>query len=398
MSEWERINKVFSDADKLRQLEALYMERGNVTPEQARQWALEKFNEPNQPPAQDQPSDAEIEKIANHFARVIYGFDIGDRSITPYQRQELLGLAKWHYAATETLRKEHAEHCRATAAVLNRRDEQLEQLRMERDELQKQLKEKLAGILSIRCTPHWTVPMHNKNEFGGAECGGCIIIELNAYKASINTSLDNIQKLGFLGNHQGIDDGVNSMYSQLTTAHATIADLKTKCITMEHDNAALRAERDAALARVKQLEHENDVWSKSSLTKTVEDNERLTKERDAAHARIAELSQGLNQCRCAISGYKMTNPLNSESVLAKALDNANKLLSSTTPPPIVAELKEAKERCRVLREALIAAKPRVESTVQPFYGEPDDVLEKVNAALAATAEAKAGSTHTPPVR
>jgi len=43
MTPWQKINQVFEDAEKLRKLEAIYMERGDVTYEQARQWALEKW-------------------------------------------------------------------------------------------------------------------------------------------------------------------------------------------------------------------------------------------------------------------------------------------------------------------------------------------------------------------
>lgn len=43
MTAWEEINKLFEEAGKIRKLEDLYMERGNVTREEARQWALEKY-------------------------------------------------------------------------------------------------------------------------------------------------------------------------------------------------------------------------------------------------------------------------------------------------------------------------------------------------------------------
>lgn len=33
-------------------------------------------------------------------------------------------------------------------------------------------------------------------------------------------------------------------------------------------------------------------------------------------------------------------------------------------------------------EALRKCKPRIEASVEPFYGEPDDVLDALNAALA----------------
>lgn len=44
MKAWQEIERVFEEADKLKALEELYMERGNVTSEQARQWALDKWN------------------------------------------------------------------------------------------------------------------------------------------------------------------------------------------------------------------------------------------------------------------------------------------------------------------------------------------------------------------
>lgn len=44
MTAWQEIELVFQEADKLKALEELYMERGNVTIEQARQWALDKYN------------------------------------------------------------------------------------------------------------------------------------------------------------------------------------------------------------------------------------------------------------------------------------------------------------------------------------------------------------------
>lgn len=43
MTAWQNINEVFEDAETLKKLEELYMERGNVTAEQARQWALEQW-------------------------------------------------------------------------------------------------------------------------------------------------------------------------------------------------------------------------------------------------------------------------------------------------------------------------------------------------------------------
>lgn len=44
MTDWQKIEYIFKEADKLKALEELYMERRNVTREQARQWALEKWN------------------------------------------------------------------------------------------------------------------------------------------------------------------------------------------------------------------------------------------------------------------------------------------------------------------------------------------------------------------
>ena len=44
MTPWEQINKVFEEADKLKALEQLYMERGDVTAEQARAWALKQWS------------------------------------------------------------------------------------------------------------------------------------------------------------------------------------------------------------------------------------------------------------------------------------------------------------------------------------------------------------------
>lgn len=45
MKEWQRINKVFDEADKIKALKKLYMERGNVSSEEAFQWALKKWND-----------------------------------------------------------------------------------------------------------------------------------------------------------------------------------------------------------------------------------------------------------------------------------------------------------------------------------------------------------------
>lgn len=47
VTNWQKINAVFEDAEKLRKLEDLYMERGNVTIEQSREWALEHFTKLN---------------------------------------------------------------------------------------------------------------------------------------------------------------------------------------------------------------------------------------------------------------------------------------------------------------------------------------------------------------
>jgi hypothetical protein len=47
MTPWEKINQVFDDADKIKKLQALYMERGNVTSKEALEWALEQFREKN---------------------------------------------------------------------------------------------------------------------------------------------------------------------------------------------------------------------------------------------------------------------------------------------------------------------------------------------------------------
>ncbi len=44
MSEWQKINQIFEEADKLRELELLYMERGNVSPDEARRWAIGRWN------------------------------------------------------------------------------------------------------------------------------------------------------------------------------------------------------------------------------------------------------------------------------------------------------------------------------------------------------------------
>lgn len=44
MTAWEEIERVFEEAEKLKALKELYMERGNVTHDQARAWALEKYN------------------------------------------------------------------------------------------------------------------------------------------------------------------------------------------------------------------------------------------------------------------------------------------------------------------------------------------------------------------
>lgn len=48
MTEWQKIELVFEEAEKLKALEELYMERGNVTHEQARAWALEKWKSAQQ--------------------------------------------------------------------------------------------------------------------------------------------------------------------------------------------------------------------------------------------------------------------------------------------------------------------------------------------------------------
>lgn len=65
-----------------------------------------------------------------------------------------------------------------------------------------------------------------------------------------------------------------------------------------------------------------------------------TKKLDAARDTIATLQdekdgvrECLNQCQCAIQGYKDTNPLNKDSVLNKALVKAKELLASTQPSP-----------------------------------------------------------------
>lgn len=49
MTAWQEIEHIFEEADKLKALEELYMERGNITREQARAWALEKWNAASAP-------------------------------------------------------------------------------------------------------------------------------------------------------------------------------------------------------------------------------------------------------------------------------------------------------------------------------------------------------------
>lgn len=41
---------------------------------------------------------------------------------------------------------------------------------------------------------------------------------------------------------------------------------------------------------------------------------------------MIKYKESLRKCMCAIQGYKDTNPLNPESVLAKALDSAKEAL------------------------------------------------------------------------
>lgn len=52
------------------------------------------------------------------------------------------------------------------------------ELRSKLTECQSQLDQKVAGVLFIRCTKHFTVPQINKNEFCGGECGACIAEQL----------------------------------------------------------------------------------------------------------------------------------------------------------------------------------------------------------------------------
>lgn len=45
MTPWEEIEKTFADADVIEKLTRLYMERGDVTWAEAREWALAKYRE-----------------------------------------------------------------------------------------------------------------------------------------------------------------------------------------------------------------------------------------------------------------------------------------------------------------------------------------------------------------
>lgn len=50
LTAWQEVQRVFEEADKLKALEELYMERGNVTPAQALAWALVKWDSSKQDP------------------------------------------------------------------------------------------------------------------------------------------------------------------------------------------------------------------------------------------------------------------------------------------------------------------------------------------------------------
>lgn len=68
MTAWQKVNKVIEDADKLKELEKLYMERGNVTPEEARQWAINQFKRLTPPEIMNEPvkpTEADLRRKAN---------------------------------------------------------------------------------------------------------------------------------------------------------------------------------------------------------------------------------------------------------------------------------------------------------------------------------------------
>jgi hypothetical protein len=76
--------------------------------------------------------------------------------------------------------------------LLRQRLEEVDQLKSEVEALQKQLEEKFAGVLAIRCTKHHTVPQLNKNEHGGGECGACIAEEVEALKKALTAAHDDL--------------------------------------------------------------------------------------------------------------------------------------------------------------------------------------------------------------
>lgn len=51
-----------------------------------------------------------------------------------------------------------------------------------RKEIHKARQEGMVSVIFLRCKKHYSVPVQNKNEFSGGECGGCIADQRDALR------------------------------------------------------------------------------------------------------------------------------------------------------------------------------------------------------------------------
>lgn len=78
-----------------------------------------------------------------------------------------------------------------------------------REEIQKALQKGITSVIFLRCKKHYNIPVQNKNEFSGGECGGCIAEQRDALRDRV-TELE--KALAFYANEdswidQGFPDG-----------------------------------------------------------------------------------------------------------------------------------------------------------------------------------------------
>lgn len=90
---------------------------------------------------------------------------------------------------------------------------------------------------------------------------------------------------------------------------------------LKRENDRLNVINNGMMDNLKMWQSANAVFNKEITTLRTE-NQELVKE-------VERLREVLNQCRCALGGYKMTHRLHEESVLNKALAAAQEALKPT---------------------------------------------------------------------